>query len=179
MAVRIRPPNPADAASLARVHVDSWRSTYAGIIPDEYLADLSYQDRESFWDQVLASERPAVSNFLVETEQGEVIGMAAGGPERSGNEIYLGELYLVYLLEAFQRKGLGRRMVSAVASRLLDDGIGSMLVGVLRDNRIGCRFYESLGGELIDQRVVSIGGADLEEVFYGWTDVRALVIDRQ
>ena len=41
--MRIRAAKPADAGSLARVHVDSWRSTYTGILPDEFLAGLSYR----------------------------------------------------------------------------------------------------------------------------------------
>ena len=53
--MRVRTAEPRDADSLARVHVDSWRSTYAGILTDEFLAGLSYRDRESFWEQVLTT----------------------------------------------------------------------------------------------------------------------------
>jgi len=75
----IRTAEPRDVDSLARVHVDSWRSTYAGILPDGFLAGLSYGDRESFWDQVLTTARPTVSNFLAETESGEVVGLVGDG----------------------------------------------------------------------------------------------------
>ena len=36
----IRPAEIDDAAAIARVHVDTWRSTYAGIIPQHYLGDI-------------------------------------------------------------------------------------------------------------------------------------------
>jgi len=173
----IRTAEPRDVDSLARVHVDSWRSTYAGILPDEFLAGLSYRDRESFWEQVLTTARPTVSNFLVETESGDVVGLAAGGPERTGSETYLGELYLVYLLEQYQRRGLGRLLVSAVAERLLPDGFGSMLLWVAKDNHPACRFYEALGGEPIDSRTIDIAGAGVAEVAYGWQQVADLVTD--
>ena len=176
--MRIRTAEPRDADSLARVHVDSWRSTYAGILPDEFLAGLSYRDRESFWEQVLTTARPTVSNFLAETESGDVVGLAAGGPERTGSETYLGELYLVYLLEQYQRKGLGRLLVSAVAKRLLADGFGSMLLWVAKDNHSACRFYEALGGEPIDSRTIDIAGAGVAEVAYGWQQVADLVTDQ-
>ena len=172
--MRIRAATEADIPSLARVHVDSWRSTYAGIVPDEYLSDLSYRDRESFWEAVLTTARPGISNFVAETPSGDVVGMAGGGPERSGSETYHGELYLVYLLAEYQRRGLGRRLVSAVAGKLLADGTDSMMVGVLEDNRPACRFYQTLGGERVDRRTVSIGGSDLVEVFYGWRDITML-----
>ena len=176
--MRIRTAEPRDAGSLARVHVDSWRSTYAGILPDRFLAGLTYGDRESFWEQVLTTARPTVSNFLAETESGEVVGLAAGGPERDGHGTYRGELYLVYLLERYQRRGLGRRLVSAVAGRLLADGLDSMLLWVARDNHPACRFYEALGGEPIDVRTIDIAGTDIAEVSYGWKHVADLVIGR-
>ena len=176
--MRIRTAEPRDADSLARVHVDSWRSTYGGILPDEFLAGLSYRDRESFWEQVLTTARPTVSNFLAETESGHVVGLAAGGPERTGDETYLGELYLVYLLEEHQRKGLGRLLVSAVAERLLAAGFDSMLLWVAKDNHPACRFYEALGGEPIGSRTIDIAGAGLAEVAYGWRQVADLVTDR-
>ncbi len=175
--MRVRTAEPRDADSLARVHVDSWRSTYAGILPDEFLAGLSYRDRESFWEQALTTARPTVSNFLAETEAGDVVGLAAGGPERTGSETYLGELYLVYLLEQHQRRGLGRLLVSAVAERLLADGFGSMLLWVAKDNHPACRFYEALGGEPIDSRTIDIAGAGVAEVAYGWQQVANLVTD--
>ena len=173
----IRTAEHRDAGSLARVHVDSWRSTYAGILPEEFLAGLSYGDRESFWDQILTTARATVSNFLVETESGEVIGLASGGPERTGDETYRGELYLVYLLEQYQRRGLGRRLVSAVAHRLLADGFGSMLLWVAKDNHPACRFYEALGGEPVTSRTIDVAGTDVAEVAYGWQDVAVLVTD--
>ena len=177
--MRIRTAAAQDVGSLARVHVDSWRSTYAGILPDEFLAGLSYRDRESFWEQVLTTARPTVSNFLAETGTGDVVGLAAGGPERTGDETYVGELYLVYLLEQYQRRGVGRRLVSAVAGRLLVDGFDSMLLWVAKDNHPACRFYEALGGERIDARTIDVAGTDLAEVAFGWRDVADLVIDHE
>jgi hypothetical protein len=40
---------PDDAEAIARVHVDSWRTTYQGILPDEVLAGLSVERRRAFW----------------------------------------------------------------------------------------------------------------------------------
>ena len=40
-AARLRP--------IAKVHVDTWRTTYQGIIPESYIARLSYQKRKERW----------------------------------------------------------------------------------------------------------------------------------
>ena len=144
---------------MARVHVDTWRSTYGGIVPKKHLAGLSYRDRESKWFDILTTASPNTSNFVAETESGDVVGFADGGPEREGNQTYRGELYAVYVLERYQRRGVGHRLVSAVAQRLISDGMYSMLVWVLQGNGPACRFYESLGG----QRVGSPNHNDLVE----------------
>ena len=175
--MRIRSAKSSDAGPIARVHVDAWRTTYAGIVPDEYLAALSYSNRESSWDEILAEDQPGASIFVAETHGGEVVGFANGGPEREGNQTYRGELYAIYLLEGCQRKGVGRRLVSAVAQRLLVDGLRSMLVWVLQDNHPACRFYESLGGQEVGRKAIDIGGTDLIEVSYGWRDVAGLAVE--
>ena len=40
MEIRIREANPADAGPMARVHVDTWRTAYAGILPAGHLEGL-------------------------------------------------------------------------------------------------------------------------------------------
>ena len=48
-AARIRAATPKDARPVAEVHVTSWRHTYRGLVPDDYLDRLSVDDRESMW----------------------------------------------------------------------------------------------------------------------------------
>ena len=174
MSVRIRAANPADAGPIARVHVDSWRTTYPGIVPAEYLAGLSYGKRQSVWADILSAGRTAESNFVAETDRGEIVGFAGGGLRREGDPAYRGELYAVYVLEEHQRLGVGRRLVSAVARRLLTDGFRSMLTWVLEDNGPACQFYEALGGTEVGRQTITMGGADLVELAYGWRDVAHL-----
>ena len=131
------------------------------------------------WNEALTTGHLTTSIFVAETEGGDVVGFAAGGPEREGDRTYGGELYAIYLLQEHQTRGLGRHLVSAVARRLLDDGFSSMLVWVLEDNRRACRFYESLGGKRVGRKTIVIGGADLTEVSYGWEDIAALAVGTQ
>jgi hypothetical protein len=44
----IRTAQREDAADIARVHIDCWRTTYKGIFPDALLAGLSYKGREQY-----------------------------------------------------------------------------------------------------------------------------------
>ena len=46
---KVRRARVEDAAEIARVHVDSWRTTYAGLVPADHLASLSYERFEQNW----------------------------------------------------------------------------------------------------------------------------------
>ena len=41
--IKIRKATARDANAIARVHVDTWRDTYAGIIPDRILLRMSHR----------------------------------------------------------------------------------------------------------------------------------------
>ena len=53
MTVRVRAATADDAAGVARVHVDSWRATYKGLMPDAVLDGLSVDNRAD-WLAALA-----------------------------------------------------------------------------------------------------------------------------
>lgn len=164
-----------EAPGIARVHVDTWRTTYGGIVPEDYLAKLSYETRESRWLQMLSTA--AENNhfiYVAEDGGGQIVGFADGGSERTSNPVYKGELYAIYINNTYQRQGIGRRLTLSVVERLRLEGFQSMLVWVLADNQ-ACRFYEALGGQKVYEQQIEIGGVMLNEAAYGWIDTRVLV----
>jgi SAM-dependent methyltransferase len=172
--VRIREADVRDVAAIAKVHVDSWRTTYAGVIPDNYLTKLSYEGRERAWHKNFSDPARRGFVYVAEYEKGEVVGFASGGPERNEDPLYRGEMYAVYLLKHFQRRGIGRQLSLAVAQRLLQAGYESMLVWVLAQNP-SRGFYEALGGEVVSEKPIEVGETKLAEVAYGWKDLRPLL----
>jgi hypothetical protein len=44
----------ADVAAIAKVHVESCRTTYKGLLPNDYLANLTYEQREPRWREILS-----------------------------------------------------------------------------------------------------------------------------
>lgn len=164
-----------DATAIALVHVDTWRTAYRGIVPEDYLAQLSYKKRESSWVQMLST---AAENkhfiYVVEDGTGQIIAFADGGKERTSDLVYKGELYAIYVLDAYQRQGIGRRLTLSVVERLAHWGFYSLLVWVLADNP-ACRFYEALGGQKVYEKQVETGRVMLNEIAYGWTDTRVLL----
>jgi GNAT superfamily N-acetyltransferase len=172
--MRIRTATIADVAAIARVHVESWRTTYKGILPDDYLADLGYEQREPLWRRILSKPGRQRLVYVAEDSPGNIVGFASGGRERSGDPVYTGELYAIYLLEGWQRQGIGRQLAVAVVRRLIQRGLRSLLIWVLAQNP-SRRFYEALGGRQVREKLETRGDVQLVEIAYGWLDARRLI----
>ena len=167
--VRIRRAGLEDLPGVARVLVDTWRATYRGVVPEAFLEGLSYEGQAERWAQRLKTPTWPGRLFVAESESGEVVGFAAFGPDRaSGFPGYTAELWAIYVLPNWQRKGLGRALFHEGARLLQAEGYGRMLVWVLKENPKGRGFYEHLGGVLLGEREIELGGAKLWEVAYGF-----------
>jgi ribosomal protein S18 acetylase RimI-like enzyme len=161
----IRPATLTDAPAIAMVHVSSWRSTYQGLLPGDFLASLSEANYSERWKRVIAD---GTSKVYVAEDEGGVVGFASGGRERAGETGYEGELYAIYVLDEAQRRGFGRDLVRATVGGLRELGLGDMIIWVLRDNQPARGFYERLGGVYVRSQPITIGTATLQEVSYGW-----------
>jgi GNAT superfamily N-acetyltransferase len=96
--------------AIGRVVVETWRSAYRGIVPGAYLGGLSPAERGNEWREFLADQGGARFVLVAHAESDDLIGFAAGGPERSGHPEYRGELYAIYVLPSHQARGFGALM---------------------------------------------------------------------
>ncbi|MBN8209120.1 GNAT family N-acetyltransferase [Bacillus sp. NTK071] len=160
-----------DASEIANVHVNSWRTTYQRLIPDDYLASLDIQIREARWRKSLEEGNTI---FVVVNYENSIVGFANGGENRNANYPYDSELYAIYMLEEAQRQGAGSQLIAHVAEHLIEEGFQSMLVWVLNGNP-AAQFYEHLHPIRIAEEEVTIGGKTLKETAFGWDDLNTLV----
>ncbi len=176
--IHLRPARVEDAAGIARVHVDTWRTSYGGIVPAEHLAKMDYAERTQRWRARLSDANDPAFTFVAETDAGEIVGFAVGMPERENDPVYHGELGGLYLLQAYQRQGIGRRLVIEVVRRLRDLGFTNLLIWALAENP-ACGFYAALGGKPVRAKTVVIGGKELREVGFGWDTLTGLLAMEQ
>lgn len=165
----IRPAQIDDVPAIARVHVDTWRTTYRGIVPDAHLANLSYERCQANWIAHLSNPQGA-HTFVAQAPSGQIVAFASGGQLREALAGFDGELYVIYVLEAFQGRGYGKLLVTRVARDLASRGYQSLVIWVLKENP-ACRFYERLGGQIFAEKAVEIGGKTLLDVAYVWPDL--------
>ncbi|MDE3010475.1 MAG: GNAT family N-acetyltransferase [Pseudomonadota bacterium] len=167
----VRPAQAVDASSVARVFVDCWKEGYHGVMPTAYAASLSYEDQADAWRRMICM--PGNATLVGTSQAGDVIAFLCGGPERSARSQYFAEIYGLYVLPEFRGCELGRRLLVQFCTRLLAIGLCTLTVRVVEANPIR-GFYESMGAIEHDNSPVRIAGRSLNEVAYGWRDIRPL-----
>jgi GNAT superfamily N-acetyltransferase len=167
----IRVATVQDAEAIAHVHVQSWRTAYAGVVPDDYLAGLNEADRALLWQEWLTRD---VRVFVAEVD-GEVVGFVSGGRIREALEGYDAELFAIYLLDRAQRRGLGGAMLRRLAEVLGGEGFKGMIVWVLERNP-AIQFYVGLGALRVGAKEIEIGGVLLQEVAFAWPELARIAL---
>src|SRR5690625_1124683 len=67
-----------DVEGISRVHVDSWRETYSGILDDRFFSEAAFQQRLDLWTRYL-SNPPNEGKLSVATRGGHILGFANSG----------------------------------------------------------------------------------------------------
>jgi GNAT superfamily N-acetyltransferase len=166
----IRPSRKTDAHSMSHIYVQTWRDTYLSVIPYGYLFEMSVPRHErAFYDELSSKQ---IISFVAENA-GRVVGFITGGHESSGDDVYNGEIYTLYVLKNLQGKGVGAKLVSALALQLNQSGIYSMLVRVLKRNPYR-RFYKKINGTYLKSERLPFAGEFLELEIYGWVDTNLI-----
>ena len=171
--ISIRPATEHDAVAISHVHVQSWRTTYAGIVPEEYLSTLNEAERVLQWREWLTRDIPV---YIADLD-GEIVGFISGGAIREPVQTYDAELYAIYLLEQTQGQGIGTALLKKLAESLSSKGFTSMIVWVLEKNP-SRHFYERSSAQIVTAKDIQIGGVMLSEVSYGWPDLQAIASPR-
>jgi GNAT superfamily N-acetyltransferase len=169
--MNIRPAVLDDADAIAQVHLASWKTTYPGIIAQDYIDSLRVEVGAGMWRTRLTENAPAT--FVAEDESG-IFGFAAGGAIVHNVDGYDGELGAIYLLASHHKQGAGRALVQRIATTLHHQGFRTLVVWALEANP-ACRFYQRLGGIEVAAQTIDIGNQSLPEVAYGWPDITVLV----
>lgn len=165
--IGVRPARSDDARDIARIEVETWQTTYAGMLTDHALVGMSVTRQGHLWARVL---RPGHGVWVWEEEPHGLLGFGHCGRHRSPSLGFDGEIYMLYVLPDAQGRGIGRQLLLAMFDSLRDSGCRAALVWVVRANPSRF-FYERMGGKLVQQQQMPFGGKDVDVLGYGWNDL--------
>jgi len=158
-----------DAGGIARVHVETWRTAYAGLLPDDYLVQMSEPRRQAWWRESIGRRKAGIVRVATAAD-GTVVGFGNAGRTRTPSLPYAGEIYTLYVLPDWQERGIGRRLVRSLFEELAAARLRSVMLWVLAGNPSRF-FYEGMAGKAVGTRMESFAGTRLAETAYGWDDL--------
>jgi ribosomal protein S18 acetylase RimI-like enzyme len=158
----VRAARAADAVDLARVQVASWRVTFAGLVPEAVLGELTSPAAQQRWAErwreaitksPSSRHRVHVAYSLdgdsgaADRDASGVTGFASAGPATDpdlwpGTD---GELYELHVLPELADLGHDSRLLHAVADTLASDGFHTASTWALSADERRLDFLESAG----------------------------------
>jgi len=157
-----------DALAVAKVHVESWRKSFAGIVPQEFLDNLTVEKREPAFRQRFGDENYKM--FVAETAKDGIVGFADFGAAREIDFAFEAELYAIYLLREFQGKGIGENLFRLCQKEMSADGFDSMYLIALEVSPYKS-FYEKMGGKIVGRGNHFLLLVEYKTVIYGWKNL--------
>lgn len=169
--ITIRQVNYEDISQIAAVHVESWQKSFRGIVPQSYLDNLSIEKREKAFRE--GFDKKNYNSIVAETLEGKIVGFADFGKGRNINNEFESEIYAIYLLNEFQRKGIGEKLFRNVVKKLIENSENSLYLEALEISPFR-KFYEKMGGKIIGRGSHKLGDVNYATVLYGWKDLKNL-----
>ncbi|WP_298282508.1 GNAT family N-acetyltransferase [Acidocella sp.] len=170
----IRRARVSDAPGIGAVHVACWRSAYAGLLPDGFLANLSVRRLSAFYEHQLRLG----AGLFVAASYGEpaapgVLGFASSGRSRDPR-LAEGEVETLYVLDDYRDRGLGGELLRASARHLAKMGCRSVYAWVLSENPARF-FYARMGGRCVAQGSTTVGGEPIGQCAFAWDPIESLL----
>ncbi len=163
-----------DASEIAKVYVDSWRESYAGLIPDWVLLNMSYRRLTRAWERAIRTAGKDEAVLVAEDPSHGIVGLGSCGPTRDRVLAFNGEVYTLYVHPNNVGQGVGRKLIVSLFDHLKGRGHPSVLVWALAQNP-SRHFYKALGGGIVATRQGRQWGVAIHEVAYGWPDIKAML----
>lgn len=171
--IKTRTAVAADAPAIAKLHSESWRVAYRGMLQDDYLDRTIYAERQALWQERFRSA-PANQYVTVAESAGSVTGFACVyGDEDARWGSFLDNLHVA---PGQKRQGIGTALMRDVAAWCLKSWPGSgMYLWVLESNTSAMRFYEKLAGTRAGEGIwTAPDGGEYRKLRYAWDHVAGL-----
>ena len=181
----IRAATEADAGAMGQFFVATWLAAHKGQIPEGQWqarkADWTPEKSANSWAEGLrdmaAGKDPDDCIYLaVATADAspEIIGLVMGGPAHSLPWTETGEIYALYVRQAWQGQGVGKALLQTAVRQLHQIGKTKLLIGCLDTNAPARGFYEACGGQEVGEKEMEDYGFAERQIIYGWEDISIL-----
>ncbi len=160
----VRPAVESDVTRIAEIVVAGWRRAYVGIVPQEFLDNMSVDERALRFRDAFFGDNPESCLVAEDSNTGEVLGFCGYGHAREADGA---EIFGLYVDPECLRRGIGTALFNAAAHVLSLSGFTMLIVWTPCSNPFRA-FYDKRGGQPLADQMLSIGGCPVQLVGYHW-----------
>ena len=152
-----------DAKAIAKLIVSSWQTAYKGLIDDEFLNNMSIDIMSKRWEQNILSQN-ADNHIYVYEEENKILGVIRfGKPDDKNDLTHNAEIHVLYVEPTLKRQGIGTKLFNFSKDYFIKNNLNYMIIWCLKDNTPSIKFYETMGGKIIDERKSTVNNINLVE----------------
>jgi GNAT superfamily N-acetyltransferase len=141
--IEIRWAQLEDIQDLGLVHSEAYRNAYQGIIPDEFLNQVTPEVSGEYFCTALTQGEERVAIALIDKRTVGCMVLKACSDDDL--QKHSGEITAIYLLQNHRGIGIGKTILKWGIGKLKDFGCSKVAIWVLRENLNAIRFYEKQG----------------------------------
>ncbi len=162
-----------DIPSYQKLITTVWQQTYPGIINQQFLDNLSKTEQERIELNNMIYEENTKDTLVLEIDN-NIVGFIRYGVSEDPLYPNTGEIFALYILSSYKRKGYGKQLVKEAIKELLKLNYTNMVIGCINGNPSN-EFYKHLGGILKSKRPFTKTGDNLEENIYYYEAIKKLL----
>jgi GNAT superfamily N-acetyltransferase len=160
-------PTAKDAKAIAELNVLAWQHAYKGLMPSDFLANLSVEKREAGWRKWI--DDPESLIHVSKDLDGKVSGYVAYAKSRDTGHIdSTAEIVAIYVDPGSWGSGIGTELLQKALQEISHLAFARTTLWVLEGNSRAMQFYSKHGFRPDDwaAKSIEIAGTKLQEVRY-------------
>jgi ribosomal protein S18 acetylase RimI-like enzyme len=166
--IDIRPATEADAVLIAEIHAASWRDAYANILAPEFLNGCIETDRLAVWSQRLCNSPPNQLVNVAFDPSGHAQAFVCGYSDF--DPIWGSLIDNLHVRPQVRGRRMGEQLFRDIAGQLSARASSfGLYLWVFEANVAGLRFYERLGGRVVERdssKIPAAGGKTVLRVHW-------------
>ena len=140
----IRQATVEDISLIAFLYVLNHKTTYKGLVSDDYLNNLTPEKAADRWKNYLSDER---NRMWVACEEDKLLGFVSSMPDETSEKIWY--LDSLHICPESRGKGIGTALIKTVGEYAHINGYDKMSICVVKGNEKAKQLYIKLGARYL------------------------------
>ena len=162
--IAIVPAEKSMAYKIAKAHIKSSQTAYKGIIPQDFLKNISVEARAKSYK--FGDDLGKDDFFFAVKISGDIAGLLYICKYRGEAPADTGEIGGIYLAPKYWHRGYGKKMMDFSIDFLKNKGYNTIKIWVLEQNKNAIDFYKKFGFSFDGTEKISKLGSSLKTVRY-------------